>query len=83
MVSGAVVARMHVIPGATPPAAEVEVELGGETFALPTKVARVLLERLAASVTSAEHYGRGEEYRRALQRQQADRVTNLRTRGPA
>jgi hypothetical protein len=59
-------ARMRVIEGSTPPAAEVIVELGNEAFALPTKVGRVLLERLADSLMSAERYEQGERYRRVL-----------------
>lgn len=66
-------ARMRVIEGTLPPAAVVNIELEGKTFTLPTGVARVLLDRLADSVTSAERFTRGESHRLALQRQQADR----------
>lgn len=45
---------MRVVEGSTPPAAEVTVELGTETFALPAKVGRVLLKRLADSLMSAD-----------------------------
>lgn len=74
-------ARMREVEGSTPPAAEVIIELGTETFALPTKVSRVLLERLADSLISAEHYEQGEQYRRVLLRQQAQRVTRFRSQG--
>lgn len=73
--------RMRVVEGSTPPAAEVIVELGIETFALPTKVGRVLLERLADSVISTERYEQGERYRQVLQHRQARRVAQLRTQG--
>ena len=43
-----------MVEGSTPPAAEVIVELGSEAFALPTKVGRVLLERLADGLPSCD-----------------------------
>lgn len=76
---GRVDAHMRVIAGAAPPAAEVDVVLGDHTYALTTSVARVLLERLADSVTTAERYSEGETYRAVLRRQQAHQVIHLRT----
>jgi hypothetical protein len=70
-------ARVRVVEGSAPPSAEVVVELGTETYSLSTKVGRVLLERLADCLTSAERYEQGERYR------QARRVAQLRGRGDA
>lgn len=74
-------ARVRVVEGSTPPAAEVVVELGTEAFTLPTKVGRILLERLADSLTSAERYEQGEPARRVLLHRQAERVARHRTHG--